>query len=289
MTSLSQSYGKGRVRIMRVQREDDCQQVRELSVQVMLHGAFDRAYTHADNRAVIATDTIKNIVNIAAREAISATAEDFCLHLAKRFLDRYAQVDRVSIRTLQTQWRRLESDGVPHPHAFLLDANGKPTVALEHGRGQSTMRSGIEGFTFLKSTGSGWADYLMDEYTTLAETQDRIAATSMDATWLWSTLPGDVERANAAILAKLLHVFATTYSHSVQDSLYRMAQAALSATPEVAEIALSCPNKHYLPIDLSPFGMNADNLVFTPTDEPHGQIECILRKDGFTPDDQPFA
>ena len=283
MTSLVQSYGKGRVRIMRVQRDADCHQVRELSVQVMLHGAFARAYTHADNRAVIATDTIKNIVNIVAREAVSATAEAFCLLLAERFLDRYAQVERVSVHVRQTQWRRLETGGAPHPHAFILDANGKPTVALERSRGDSTMRSGIEGYTFLKSTGSGWTDYVMDDYTTLPETGDRIAATSMNASWHWSMVPVDVEAVNTSILQIMLGIFATTYSHSVQDSLYRMATAVLKAIPAVLDISLACPNKHYLPIDLSAFNMASDNLIFTPTDEPHGQIECTVRKEGSSP------
>ena len=33
----------------------------------------------------------------------------------------------------------------------------------------------------MKSTASGWVDYVFDEYTTLPPTMDRIAATAMDA------------------------------------------------------------------------------------------------------------
>jgi urate oxidase len=138
------------------------------------------------------------------------------------------------------------------------------------------IRSGIAGFTFMKSTGSGWTDYVIDDYTTLAETTNRIAATSMTASWLWGDLPGDPVTANATILGAMLQVFAATYSHGMQDSLYRMGEAALAAAPQITEIAIACPNKHYLPIDLRPFGMTSDNAVFTPTDEPHGQIECTL-------------
>ena len=74
----------------------------------------------------------------------------------------------------------------------------------------------------------------------------------------------------------MLKVFATTYSESVQDSLYRMGTAALAAVPELIDISLACPNKHYLLINLSPFKMDNDNQVFLPTDEPHGQIECTV-------------
>ena len=70
--------------------------------------------------------------------------------------------------------------------------------------------------------------------------------------------------------------FATTYSKGVQDSLYRMGEAALAAVPELAEIRMACPNKHYIPMRLEPFGMVSDNAVFIATDEPHGQIECVI-------------
>jgi urate oxidase len=278
MSLSASSYGKARVRTLRVHRDGDSNEVRELSTDVILHGAFDRAYTDADNHAVIATDSIKNIVNIVARENLIASAEQFCENIAERFLSRYPQVSRVTVQTHETKWTRLSIGGIPHKHGFVLDANGKPTARLDRDRSNATLHSGIAGFTFMKSTGSGWADYVHDEYATLSETQDRIAATSMDATWLWHTLPADPATLNEKILTTMLDVFANTYSHGIQDSLYRMGQAALQTVPDIAEIHLACPNKHYLPINLAPFGLNADNCVFTPTDEPHGQIACTVRR-----------
>jgi urate oxidase len=103
-----------------------------------------------------------------------------------------------------------------------------------------------------------------------------MAATAMDASWRWNAEPASYETANATILGELLRVFATTYSASVQDSLYRMGTAALAAVPEISDISMACPNKHYLLINLSPFGLDNTNQVFTATDEPHGQIECTV-------------
>ena len=137
-------------------------------------------------------------------------------------------------------------------------------------------RSGIEGFTFLKSTQSGWSDFLRDDVTTLPETRDRLCGTSLDAEWTWSGMPADYRAANALVLRTMLDVFAGTYSESVQDSLYRMGEAALAAVPEVAEIRLAAPNKHYIPINFTPFGLDNGQAVFLPTDEPHGQIECVI-------------
>ena len=72
----------------------------------------------------------------------------------------------------------------------------------------------------------------------------------------------------------MLEVFATTYSRSVQDSLWRMAKAALDRVPEIDRVSLACSNKHHIPMDLSRFGMDNGNQVFLPTDESHRQIEC---------------
>ena len=276
MPLIQNTYGKGRVRVMRVHRDGDYNEVRELAVQTMLEGDFGASFTAGDNRTTVATDTIKNIAYIVARENMTADAETFAQAVAARFLTRYPQVDRVRVLTAETKWNRAEFGGTPHPHSFLLDANGKPTTEVVATREGVSVTSGIAGFTFMKSTASGWVDYVFDEYTTLPPTSDRIAATAMDAKWTWLSAPADYAAANAKLLTTMLEVFATTYSYGVQDSLYRMGEAVLAAMPEVGTVSMSCPNKHYLPMKLDHFGLSADNMVFIATDEPHGQIECTV-------------
>ena len=274
MPLIHDTYGKGRVRVMRVTRGAQ-QEVRELTAQIMLEGDFSASFTAGDNRAVVATDTIKNIAYIVARERLDADAEPYGQALAQRFLDRYPQVSSATVTLHETRWTRYAPGGAPHPHAFLLDGNGRGYARVRVDReGEQSIESGLRGFTFLKSTESGWVDYVMDEYTTLPPTTDRIAATSMDATWRWAAAPASYPEANRRVLDAVLDVFATTYSHSIQDSLYRMGEAALAAVPELADIHMACPNKHYIPVDLRRFDMDANNQVFVATDEPHGQIEC---------------
>ena len=278
MALMHDTYGKGRVRVMRVAHDGDRQTVRELSVQTMLEGDFQASYTEGDNHQVIATDTIKNLAYIVAAAHLDAEAEPYGLALAHAFLDRYAQVARVTVTLRETRWARATVGGTAHPHAFLLDANGTGTCARRTAArgGGTAVESGVRGFTFMKSTQSGWVGYVMDEVTTLGETTDRLAATSMDATWRWASPPADPIAANARVLGIMLEVFATTYSKGVQDSLYRMGEAVLAAVPEVADVHMACPNKHYIPFDLSRFGLANTNQVFVATDEPHGQIECRI-------------
>ena len=276
MPLISNKYGKGRVRVMRIHRDGERHEVSQLNVQAMLEGDFARTYTHADNSRTVSTDTIKNIVNIVARENTGLGTEEFCQVLAKKYLDSYPQATSVAITAHETKWSRLSFGGKPHPHSFILDSNGKPFVEITATRQGSSMASGIDGFTFMKSTQSGWANYVMDPYTTIKETNDRMCATSMVASWKWTSKPQSYPATNAKILTTALEVFSTTYSASVQDSLYRMGEAVLAAVPEISEISMACPNIHFILMNLTPFGLDNINDVFLPTDEPHGQIECTV-------------
>jgi urate oxidase len=273
---ISNRYGKGRVRVMRIHRDGGRHEVSQLTIKAMMEGDFAAAYTDADNSTAVSTDTIKNVVNVVARENTGLCREEFCEVLARKYLDTYPQIDKATVTAHETKWKRLSFDGKPHPHSFVLDSNGKPFVEIVATRDSSTLASGIDGFAFLKSTQSGWENYVKDPYTTIAETADRICATSMVASWKWSARPASYPATNAKILDTLLEVFGTTYSSSVQDSLYRMGEAALAAVPEISEISMACPNMHFIPLKLSAFGLDNNNDVFLPTDEPHGQIECTV-------------
>lgn len=279
MTRIETRYGKDRVRVLRVHRAGERHEVSELSICAMIEGDFNRAYTQADNSSSISTDTIKNLVNIVAHDNLALGKEAFCAAIAARLLERYPQITCANVSAHETKWQRLEVLDKPYPHGFLLDGNGQPVVEIRADRQSITTSSGIDGFTFLKSTESGWKNFALDSYTTLAPTEDRICATSLDARWRWTRPPADYAIASNQILTAMLEVFTTTYSHSVQDSLYRMGEAALALIPEIGEISLSCPNKHYLLVNLKPFGLDNQNQVFLPTDEPHGQIECTLTRD----------
>lgn len=279
MPFVRQRYGKANVRVLRVQRTGSRHEVRESRVTVTLDGEFSRAYTAADNSAVVATDTMKNLVNVLALAHPDAENEAFALAVAQCFLERYEQVSEACVRVEETAWSRMRIDGVEHPHGFVRGEGGTPFASAAVTRTSRRIEAGFRDFAIMKTTGSGFVDYVQDEYTTLPPTADRILATRMAAAWRFADgAPGDGGAVAGAIREALLRVFATTYSHSVQDSLYRMGEAALAAAPAVEEITLSMPNVHYLPIDLSPFGQDARGALFLPTDEPNGQIAVTLRR-----------
>ena len=95
---MRKTYGKGRVRVMRIHRDGDHHEVRELTVKAMLQGDFGRAFTSKDNSASVSTDTVKNVVNVVAREnRRRSRLELFCQAVSDRLLDRYSQLDAATV------------------------------------------------------------------------------------------------------------------------------------------------------------------------------------------------
>ena len=282
MAFVQQQYGKANVRVLRLQRRSSRHEVREARVEVSLDGEFASAYTAADNSPVVPTDTMKNLVNVLALEHLNAANEPFALAIAERLLERYPQVAEARVEIEETVWSRMRIDGEPHDHGFVRSESGSPFARLTVTRSARDVVSGVRDMAIMKTTGSGFVDYVQDEFTTLAPTTDRIFATRLRAAWRFgnavTVVETDFEAAARAIRSALVRVFAGTYSYSVQDSMYRMGEAALAAVPGISEITLAMPNVHYLPIDLSAFGRDAGGRLFLPTDEPNGQIEATMRR-----------
>ena len=64
------SYGKSRIRLVRVTRHGDRHELRDFTVAVAFEGRYDTSYIAGDNADVLPTDTMKNTVYaLAAREA----------------------------------------------------------------------------------------------------------------------------------------------------------------------------------------------------------------------------
>ena len=83
----------------------------------------------------------------------------------------------------------------------------------------------------LKSTGSEFYGFLEDEYTTLAETDDRILATAVTARWRYVGHRRRLGREPTprSVRTLLLEAFADTHSLALQQTLYAMGEACSSA------------------------------------------------------------
>ena len=277
----TQSYGKSRVRLTRVFRDTPVHEIAELSVDVELDGDFDSSYTRGDNERVIPTDTMKNTVYAFARELDVREVETFAWTLGSHFIEDFDHVTQAMVKITETPWQRVTTGGSEHPHAFLGTSTERNTChALVNrtgeGEPEGTIECGLEGLVLLKTTESGFSKFLKNEFTTLKETDDRIFATAVTAGWSYNDTPDDWRGTRRRIRAKLIHEFAARFSPSVQATLYEMCSGVLDAEPAVEEISLSMPNLHRHLVDLSPFELDNPNVLFVPTDEPHGSISASV-------------
>src|SRR3954452_7615600 len=118
MKLIANRYGKARVRVMKILRDGPQHTIKEIDVTALLTGDFAAAYTSGDNRKVVATDTIKNTVNVLAKEHLGEEIERFGQTLAQHFLQRYEQVESANIEITSKQWDRMQINGAPHEHSF---------------------------------------------------------------------------------------------------------------------------------------------------------------------------
>lgn len=272
------SYGKSRVRLVKLVRHGDRHDVKDLTVAVRLEGDFEEAHVVGDNRKILPTDTMKNTVYALAAGVRLDQIEPFGITLANHFMRANPQVSRARIEIAERIWARLPVGGRPHDHAFIDPGSERRTAVVTSNGERVSVVAGIEGLSILKTTGSAFAGFLKDPFTTLRETRDRILATSLSARWTYLRPEVTFGPYWLGVRQALLDTFAVHESESVQHTLYVMADAVLSAYEEIAEITLTLPNRHHLPVDLTPFGLENRSEIFVATDEPQGLIEATVSR-----------
>ena len=272
-------YGKSGIRLVKLVRHPDRHDLKDLTVSVSFEGDFEVVHTVGDNSAVLPTDTMKNTVYALAKQHTLEHIEAFGLALGGHFLEANPQVSRVVVEIRERMWERLETGIAAAPSAFLGSREETRTASVDYSRERVSMRSGLDDLLLLKSSRSAFSGFLRDRYTTLLDTEDRILATALTASWLYRESSGNFTRLWGEVRRALLDEFAAHDSRSVQHTLYAMGEAVLELCPEVEEIRLTMPNKHHLPVDLSPFGLANENDVFVATEAPYGLIEATVTRD----------
>jgi len=275
---VESAYGKSRVRLVQVTRRGDRHDVCDLTVAIRFEGQYDESYTAGDNRDVLPTDTMKNTVYGLAAGGAAQEPETFGLTLSKHFLDGNPRLERVRVDVTEREWARISAGGREDGQAFVAQGPETRLAVVTAERGKTLVSAGIADLLILKSSRSAFTGFMQDRFTTLPETEDRILATSLTATWEYCDTPVDFGLVWSTVRQTLLASFAAHDSASVQHTMYAMGEAVIQGAKEIAAIHLVMPNKHHLPVDLSRFGLENRNEIFVPTDEPYGLIEATIAR-----------
>jgi len=287
---IDRSYGKAFVKLLHVKRDGNVHSIREYEVSTLITLSSEKDYTQGDNADIIATDTQKNTVYLLAKKHGVGTPEQFAILVARHFLQTYSWVTKAEVKVEALRWSRIRQN---HMHAFVAE----PTytrwakVFIEGKDGTPKVTAGMEGLRLLKTTQSGFQNFVQDGYRSLPDTPDRVMSTVVDSYWTYRTLNNlDFCKAFSQVEKSILDHFAGPndvglYSSSVQKTVYDSQVEILHEIPQIEQIYMAFPNRHYFNVDLSKFpksvgGCTGNNEVFMPVDKPSGYITSTLgRKD----------
>ena len=272
------AYGKSSVRLVKVSRHGDRHDLKDLTVSIRFEGEYDQSYTDGDNREVLPTDTMKNTVYALAATNSVGEPEAFGRVLAEHFLERNPRLRRVRIDLTEQAWGRIAVGAREHGQAFVRQSAETRSATVQGQGDRITIGAGVKDLVILKSSRSGFTGFLRDAYTTLPDVADRILATALTATWHYRTSDLDFNLTWRAVRNTLLEAFGEHDSRSVQHTLHAMGRAVVDNVDAVTAIRLVMPNKHHLPVDLTPLGLQNRNEIFVPTDEPYGLIEATVMR-----------
>jgi len=280
-------YGKAETHLVRVTKGGpfgSIHEIKDINVSVSLAGDFAGSHLTGDNSNIVTTDTQKNTIYAFAKDEPMGEIEQFALRLARHFAHDFPAVHRARVSIEEYPWQRIEVDGKPHAHSFLRTGTERRLATVTCAGDGVWVVAGLSDLILLKSTGSEFFGYPRDQYTTLAETHDRVLATAVVARWRYGQQDVNWAEAFTATRRQLIETFASKHSLALQQTLYAMGEAALTARPEIAEIRLSMQNKHHYVVDLAPFGLDNQNEVFYASDKPYGLIEGTVTRDDATAD-----
>lgn len=253
---------------------------------------FLAAYAEGDNRDVVATDTMKNVVLQQALVYPGATYEGLLDFLGRHFLATYPQMQalRLTGRERPFDPAPVPFDGgfAPSPLLFRPAASDYALAVLDLERDGAEVRlvdhrCGRVGLHLIKISGSAFAGFVRDEYTTLPEVADRPLFIYLDVFWRYND-PAHLlaTDASAYVAAEQVRdlvqtVFHSFVSMSIQHLVHEMGVQLLARFPQLAEVSFTAQNRLW---DTA-FVAETDPQVRVYCDPrpPYGQIGLTLRRE----------
>ena len=269
-------YGKAENHVVRVNRDTDRHEIRDLVVTSQLRGDLEEVHTLGDNAHCVPTDTQKQTVFAFAQQYGIESPEQFLLELADHFTGEFEWITGGRWAAQEYAWNRIND----HDHCFVQHKDEVRTAVVVADGEERTVIAGFKDLTVLKSTQSGFTGYPKDKYTVLPETEDRIMSTDVATRWRYNTTDVDYDAVYENVKKIILTKFTDHYSKALQETLYLMGKAVIEAHPEIDEIKFSCPNKHHFVYDLGFCGLENDKETHWAADRPYGLIEATIQRKG---------
>jgi urate oxidase / 2-oxo-4-hydroxy-4-carboxy-5-ureidoimidazoline decarboxylase len=258
---VTHAYGKDAVSVYRTDGE------RLFACEVRLiarSSVLESSYTEGDNSRVVATDSMKNFIHRTALAFEGYSLEDFALEIGRRFLERYDHLEAAELRVFETAFAK-RGDGL---FQRLYDDRGVVEM-FAYDDGTHLERSSRRGLHLVKLTGSSFADFVRDEYTTLPDARDRPLFVHMDVSW--HNADHSRRADGEAIRQTIIDTFAGFDSASIQHLVHEIGVRILDRHAEVDNVAFRAENRLW---DKAEQGGGV--TVYTDARPPFGEITLSL-------------
>jgi len=264
----------------------------ELHIEVF-GNEFLPSYTEGDNSMVVPTATMTNFALNKTREYKGATQEGLLYFLGESFLNQYEQMEslRLSLKELPFIPAQITGDSgatvEESDRLFAPNFDSYHTASLDIERGDDGIvvtghECGRLNMKLIKLTGSAFADFPRDEFTTLPSLEDRLLYIFMDMGWRYSDVSDAVSDDHSKYIAPqqvydhVRDTFHDFVSMSIQHLVWEMGMRLLKTFPQMGEVWFVAQNRKW---DTASEIEGEDAKVFMDPRPPFGEIKIKISRD----------
>lgn len=265
MKLIESSYGASAVKLMKIMRQRDRHDVKEISVDVQLAGKLESSYTQGDtsempSEALIAED----VYAVAAEESIQ-TIEELALSLGDRMLERSPRILNAKVLVTERLWDHMPVESGESRFTFVRRDDIKHTCYVITTEDGASVESGIDDLIVLKSPTSSKA------------ARHGVAAMAITARWHYSSTDISYGPSWNGVRKMILETVAEHEARSGQYTLYAIGEMVLNEIADIDEIRLSMRDWEYAPLTGEASTLSS-NEILRLIHEPVGATEAVLRR-----------
>lgn len=259
-------FGESSIRFVRLVQKGDRRELRDLSVQLLLKGDFERGFREGETLPLESEQAIAGRVYALAHEHSGDQIEPFALVLSEHVLRFFPRIEEVEVEIAERLWSRVNVSGRPHDRAF--NATGERRLArVRRSPEYTVVESGFTELPIIKI-----AD---------GDSDSTVLSGTLTCNWRygWTDVPFGLHWQQVRHV--ILETFANHEHGSLHQLLHEMGQAALDQVPAIAEIRFGLSVIRYHPANLESSGLEADPNLLVPEEWPVGVIEATMARENF--------
>ncbi len=249
----------------------------EFDIEVSFTGDFEDVYLEGDNSAILPSDSIYHHATLLANERGPVAPADFGEALLGRIMASMPAAT-LGIASLRS-WSWKPQTAAPDSMTLVRQASTTATLVERESSGVTRFAASCEEF-LIHPQGSSFAGFARDSATVQQEVTDRLLAGQLFAVWHYASKPDDCNQANETTRSSLIRTVSKRPSRSVQETLFRMGEAALGKVKELSEVELrfrAAPAVRCTPLA---FGASEKHPTWSLTQNPIGTSRATISRTG---------